>query len=56
MCCFCSNTLNMDDADAFVLNVNKPGSDASQSWFAHRACLSRAVHPRAQFEPDIHDD
>jgi hypothetical protein len=40
----------------FAVGANRPGSDELQSWYAHEACLTGALHPDAMFDPRLFDE
>ena len=55
VCCFCADTIDSDDDQSFAVSVQRQGSDASQGWYAHEACLKRCLHPGAMFSPESLD-
>lgn len=53
-CCFCSKLVTDHDSEVLRVTLSKPGSEGSQQWMAHEACVGRAVRPLARFESDIY--
>ena len=51
-CCFCGEALDRDDAVEMVVSLKVMGQER-QHLFAHKVCLTRAVHRSVPLHPDF---
>ena len=52
VCCFCGQSLPHADAVELVVSSQEMG-DERQKLFAHKKCLSAALHPSIPLHPDL---